>query len=123
MGNQTSSHNEKNDSKIIDGKLEELSLKPDDSSYSGVVTKHAGSSDTKAIKRLNSEVEKSTDTQENNHHERIEIETKSDNVSFTFEWKEGGRTVYITGSFNNWSQQIEMSRLNDHFEYKMVKVT
>ena len=42
-------------------------------------------------------------------------------VSVKFEWKEGGKVVYLTGSFNNWSQWFIMNRTNgNYFELVLV---
>jgi hypothetical protein len=34
------------------------------------------------------------------------------NVNTTFQWKEGGRNVYLTGSFCNWNQKFLMANSN-----------
>lgn len=36
-------------------------------------------------------------------------------VPTVFRWEHGGRQVYITGTFNNWEQQIPMHRSGNDF--------
>jgi len=38
-------------------------------------------------------------------------------VPTVFRWEHGGRQVYITGTFNNWEQQIPMHRSGNDFTY------
>ena len=40
-----------------------------------------------------------------------------DMVPTVFRWEHGGRQVYITGTFNNWSRQIPMHRSGNDFTY------
>jgi 5'-AMP-activated protein kinase, regulatory beta subunit len=40
-----------------------------------------------------------------------------DTVPTVFKWEHGGRQVYITGTFNNWSRQIPMHRSGNDFTY------
>jgi 5'-AMP-activated protein kinase, regulatory beta subunit len=40
-----------------------------------------------------------------------------DIVPTVFRWEHGGRQVYITGTFNNWSRQIPMHRSGNDFTY------
>jgi 5'-AMP-activated protein kinase, regulatory beta subunit len=40
-----------------------------------------------------------------------------DTVPTVFRWEHGGRQVYITGTFNNWSRQIPMHRSGNDFTY------
>ncbi|GAX16348.1 5'-AMP-activated protein kinase, regulatory beta subunit [Fistulifera solaris] len=40
-----------------------------------------------------------------------------DAVPTVFRWEHGGRQVYITGTFNNWSRQIPMHRSGNDFTY------
>jgi 5'-AMP-activated protein kinase, regulatory beta subunit len=40
-----------------------------------------------------------------------------DTVPTVFRWEHGGRDVYITGTFNNWSRQIPMHRSGNDFTY------
>jgi len=38
-----------------------------------------------------------------------------------FEWKEGGRVVFLSGSFNNWSDWLVMNKLRENiFELVLV---
>ena len=41
----------------------------------------------------------------------------TDAVPTVFRWEHGGRQVYITGTFNNWEQQIPMHRSGNDFTY------
>jgi hypothetical protein len=36
-------------------------------------------------------------------------------IPTTFAWKEGGNTVYLTGSFDNWQARILMNKINNEF--------
>jgi hypothetical protein len=38
-------------------------------------------------------------------------------VPNVFKWDQGGRNVYITGTFNNWERQIPMHRSGNDFTY------
>ena len=40
-----------------------------------------------------------------------------DTVPTVFRWEHGGRQVYITGTFNDWSRQIPMHRSGNDFTY------
>lgn len=40
-----------------------------------------------------------------------------ESVPTVFRWEHGGRQVYITGTFNNWSRQIPMHRSGNDFTY------
>ena len=40
-----------------------------------------------------------------------------DIVPTVFKWDNGGRNVYITGTFNNWERQIPMHRSGNEFSY------
>lgn len=40
-----------------------------------------------------------------------------DIVPTVFKWENGGRNVYITGTFNNWERQIPMHRSGNEFSY------
>jgi len=40
-----------------------------------------------------------------------------DVVPTVFRWEHGGRDVYITGTFNNWTKQIPMHRSGNDFTY------
>ena len=41
----------------------------------------------------------------------------NDIVPTVFRWEHGGRTAYITGTFNNWERQIPMHRSGNDFSY------
>jgi len=43
--------------------------------------------------------------------------TDNDNVPTVFRWEDGGRHVYITGTFNGWSRKIPMHRSGNDFTY------
>ena len=45
----------------------------------------------------------------------------SDDIEYTFIWKEGGNTVKLVGSFNNWKEQIIMNKdpIDKYFKYKL----
>jgi 5'-AMP-activated protein kinase regulatory beta subunit len=47
----------------------------------------------------------------------IENWLDDDSVPTVFRWEHGGRQVYITGTFNNWSRQIPMHRSGNDFTY------
>jgi hypothetical protein len=112
MGNQTSSQHEKNREKlmnIIEGheKVTESFVKSD-SSYKGYDSGRLTYSENQNCK------EESTDT--SSHFDAKEIKVKT-----MFEWREGGNTVYITGSFANWSQLFAMNKIaNNKFELCLV---
>ena len=45
----------------------------------------------------------------------------SNYIEYTFIWKEGGNTVKLVGSFNNWKEQLVMDRdpIDKNFKYKL----
>ena len=45
------------------------------------------------------------------------ITMNDDIVPTVFKWDNGGRNVYITGTFNNWEKQIPMHRSGNEFSY------
>lgn len=51
----------------------------------------------------------------------IDLDTISaaeeDSVPTVFRWEHGGRNVYITGTFNGWSRQLQMHRSGNDFTY------
>lgn len=50
-----------------------------------------------------------------------ELCDKDVKIPTKFEWKEGGSAVFLTGSFNNWSQWFIMKRANgNNFELVLV---
>jgi len=52
--------------------------------------------------------------QSSNIHHMI---NDDDIVPTVFKWDNGGRNVYITGTFNNWEKQIPMHRSGNEFSY------
>jgi len=40
-----------------------------------------------------------------------------DEVPTVFRWEHGGRQVFVTGTFNNWSKQMPMHRSGNDFTY------
>jgi hypothetical protein len=44
------------------------------------------------------------------------ILSKEIKIPITFEWKEGGSSVYVSGTFSNWNQFFLMHRVNNNFE-------
>ncbi len=38
-------------------------------------------------------------------------------IPCTFRWEGGGREVFITGSFNNWAEKIQMTRTGNDFSH------
>lgn len=49
--------------------------------------------------------------------EGLESWLDDDTVPTVFRWEHGGRQVYITGTFNEWSRQIPMHRSGNDFTY------
>jgi 5'-AMP-activated protein kinase, regulatory beta subunit len=47
----------------------------------------------------------------------VESFLNDDTVPTVFRWEHGGRQVYITGTFNDWSRQIPMHRSGNDFTY------
>lgn len=45
------------------------------------------------------------------------VDPNEELVPTVFRWEHGGRQVYITGTFNNWEQQIPMHRSGNDFTY------
>jgi hypothetical protein len=48
-------------------------------------------------------------------------EVKEVKVSTVFQWKEGGGTVFMTGSFCNWNQKFLMGKVNNNYEVVLVR--
>jgi hypothetical protein len=108
MGNQTSSQNERPHEKrmrIIDSDEKMIQLSTG-SSYKGFKSELSSSSESP----------KDIDTDTSSHTEDVKVKT-------TFEWKEGGKNVYITGSFANWSQLFAMNKCGSgSFELCLVSL-
>lgn len=106
MGQQVSSNGESKDNqKKIKISLNDNSIVTESySSYKGVKSEHSESNE-----------ENSTDdTDTNINNEEIKVPTH-------FEWKDGGDTVYITGSFCNWTQWFLMNKIdNNLFQLTLV---
>lgn len=71
----------------------------------------------------NNTAETDTDYKSNNKQDKeyIDKQDKSDiKIPTLFEWKEGGNTVYLTGSFCNWNQKFLMNQVNNKFEFILV---
>jgi 5'-AMP-activated protein kinase regulatory beta subunit len=47
----------------------------------------------------------------------VSIESSDSSVPTVFRWEHGGRNVFITGTFNDWSRQIPMHRSGNDFTY------
>jgi hypothetical protein len=120
MGNQTSSQGNEAVNKKQNNIMMNSDKKPshdsfflkDNSSYKGILTiKSMSSQSSTATANKNSketiEDEKTSTT--NDKHVEMKVPTH-------FEWKEGGTTVYLTGSFCNWNEKFLMSKINNNFE-------
>lgn len=55
--------------------------------------------------------------QEEEVYSNFSTEQDSQSVPTVFKWEHGGKHVYITGTFNNWSKQIPMHRSGNDFTY------
>lgn len=55
-------------------------------------------------------------------HLNLNSDAREVKLSTTFEWKEGGNNVYMTGNFCNWNQKFMMTRLNNNFELTLVYI-
>ncbi len=100
---QVSSQVDKNDDKQeVTNIVIEQSIGADHiSSYRGIKSNDSGS---------NSEGETKS-----NSNEEIKIPTH-------FEWNEGGKCVYLTGTFSNWNQWFVMNKSKDD-RYEITLVT
>jgi hypothetical protein len=49
--------------------------------------------------------------------DQIPDQTGDSLVPTVFKWEHGGKHVYITGTFNNWKQRIQMHRSGNDFTY------
>ncbi|KAJ3279745.1 hypothetical protein HK104_001184 [Borealophlyctis nickersoniae] len=47
--------------------------------------------------------------------ESVEADRNRKVIPIMVNWNQGGRTVYITGTFNNWKQKIRLARSNADF--------
>jgi hypothetical protein len=95
MGNQASSNNENNESKIITTNNLELSDFSFSKSNNSSETSKDNTTQASSIKELNI-------------------------VKTYFEWRDDGKTVFLTGSFANWNQFFQMNKYNDKFELILV---
>lgn len=90
------------------------------SSYKGVITDPSNVSGVS----LDKEKESTKDQTEQSVNEGLEkverVEIKDLKVSTPFEWREGGSSVYLTGSFCNWNQKFLMNQSNNKFELSLV---
>ncbi len=125
MGNQNSSHdaNRKKEKKEIiietksrlDTSYGKIMSKETNSSYKGVKT--CGDSNGSYLEKDRKE-EQTTECQTITEN----LDVKDVKIPTAFEWKEGGNSVYITGTFSNWSQWFMMSKINNKFELNLVNL-
>jgi len=54
---------------------------------------------------------------QHSNHAALLAAAEEDTVPTVFRWEHGGRQVYITGTFNDWSRQIPMHRSGNDFTY------
>jgi Glycogen recognition site of AMP-activated protein kinase len=80
-----------------------MTSKETNSSYKGVKTSGENSAN---------ELEKDVKAELTTECQTIpeNIDDKDIKIPTTFEWKEGGNIVYITGTFSNWSQWFMMTK-------------
>ncbi len=123
MGNQQNSSNpdrrKEKKEVVIDTKNPDtksfyaMTSKETNSSYKGVKTSGENSAN---------ELEKDVKAELTTECQTIpeNIDDKDIKIPTTFEWKEGGNIVYITGTFSNWSQWFMMTKTNNKFELNLV---
>ena len=51
------------------------------------------------------------------HPEQLISLSGRDTVPTVFRWEHGGKQVFITGTFNNWSKKVEMHRSRNDFTF------
>jgi hypothetical protein len=119
---QINQHNQQNmnsqPSRSRDNKQANKRINIKDSDGSGLIKENSSYKGVKTeISCLSVDSDKDT-TMENtdtslNLQEKNEKENK---ISTKFEWRDGGNTVFLTGSFCNWGQQLLMNLNNNKFE-------
>jgi hypothetical protein len=118
MGNQISSPNDELGKKRVPNFLNDkkegsgIIIRDSLSSYKGVKTETCSDGSNVIMKDT---TESSTII---NNGEKNEV--KDNKVQTIFEWKEGGNSVYVTGTFSNWNQWFLMNRINNNFEITLV---
>jgi hypothetical protein len=95
MGNQPSSNNELSDNKLIVSNNLDISEFSFTKSDNTSVTSQDNTTQASSIKDLNI-------------------------VKTYFEWRDYGKSVYVTGSFANWNQFFQMNYTNDKYELILV---
>jgi len=68
------------------------------------------------------EEEYEADAETNKFNEKVNNnELDSNLVEYTFFWREGGNTVKLVGTFNNWKEQLLMEKdpVENVFKYKL----
>lgn len=110
MGNQISSNTDKK-TQNVNAKTDEGGgyYKENNSSYKGMKTDSTDNPNTN--NGTKSETQSTIVTNELKDPQDLKVPTQ-------FEWKEGGKIVYVTGNFSNWSQWFMMSKniTNNYFE-------
>jgi 5'-AMP-activated protein kinase regulatory beta subunit len=48
------------------------------------------------------------------------VESQEIKIRTYFEWKSGGNTVYVTGSFSNWSERYLMTKNNSTGKFELI---
>ncbi len=122
MGNlQTKSNSEKKKEKrevIIDTKND---LKSSFTASTNKIINLTSSGEKTCCEKSKSDLNKNYQEEETTECQTIPDSKIEIKLPTTFEWKEGGSIVYITGSFSNWSQWFIMTRINNKFELVLVK--
>lgn len=118
MGNQTTTSNEKKrEPKEIIINTSKSNIQSSgylsNFSYKGVKTDAGSSQNSQDIKESMTETSTAAEKQ---------ADIKEAKVPTTFVWKEGGRSLYITGSFSNWTQWFVMTKINNNFELTLVNI-
>lgn len=70
-----------------------------------------------AMARANSDASMTNMDPDSSPQQPLENWLDDDTVPTVFRWEHGGRQVYITGTFNEWSRQIPMHRSGNDFTY------
>lgn len=99
-----------NSSKTPNGSKKEsfLLIKENHSSYNGIKTETTNSKNSISGGSLTSKDEEEA---LNNNYATQSHQDKDVKLPTVFEWKEGGNTVYVTGTFCGWAQFFIMSKM------------
>ncbi len=112
MGSKYSSEKKEENAKINDNQSLINSIVDSTTSYEGIVSQRScgDSNKEKDSKPLHEILTPKREESKTNQTSQSPMSPYPKKVLTPFKWKEGGSTVYVTGSFSNWNQWFIMNK-------------